>query len=123
MTLARRAWSGAISSGPGSALACRSLAWIWNCWVFYVCVVDLEDELIRAVGAASVQAVLEFQGDLDSFRTLQKQPVWREQRVEAQLRRFIGSAGGRKIRYGRLFVDALDLARVPRPLYRVLAHV
>ncbi len=90
---------------------------------FYVCVVDLEDELIRAVGAASVQAVLESQGDLDSFRTLQKQPVWREQRVEAQLRRFIGSAGGRKIRYGRLFVDALDLARVPRPLYRVLAHV
>jgi len=90
---------------------------------FYVCVVDLEDELIRALGAASVEAVLACQGDLDSFRTLQKQPAWRGQRVEAQLRRFMGSAGGRKIRYAQLLVGALDLARVPRPLYRVLAHV
>jgi hypothetical protein len=29
----------------------------------------------------------------------------------------------RKIRYARLLVDALDLAQVPRPLDRVLAHV
>jgi hypothetical protein len=29
----------------------------------------------------------------------------------------------RKIRYARLLVDALDLAHVPRPLDRVLAHV
>jgi hypothetical protein len=35
----------------------------------------------------------------------------------------MGSGGSRKIRYARLLVDALDLARVPRPLDGVLAHV
>lgn len=90
---------------------------------FYVCVVDLEDELIRALGAASVQSVLEAQGDLDAFHTFQKQPAWRGQRTEAQLRRFMGSADRRKIRYARLLVEALDPAQVPRPLRRVLAHV
>ena len=90
---------------------------------FYVCVVDLEDEMIRALGAASVQALLDSQGDLDSFRTLQKEPAWRGQAVEAQLRRFMGSGARRKIRYARLLVDALDLTQVPRPLDRVLGHV
>jgi hypothetical protein len=90
---------------------------------FYVCIADLEDELIRALGAASVEAVIEAQGELASFRTLQKQAAWRGQNVEAQLRRFMGSGATRKIRYARFLVDALDLARVPRPLHRVLAHV
>jgi len=90
---------------------------------FYVCVLDLEDELIRALGATSVEGVLKSQGELDSFRTLQKQPAWRERRIEAQLRRFMGSAGRRKIRYAQVLVDALDLAHVPRPLHRVLAHI
>ena len=90
---------------------------------FYVCVADLEDELIRALGSASVEAVLESQGDLGSFRTFQKQLAWRGQSVEGQLRRFMGSADRRKIRYARLLVDSLDLARVPWPLDGVLAHV
>ena len=90
---------------------------------FYVCVVDLEDELIRALGAASVEQVVGAQGDLGSFRTLQKQPEWRGRTTEEQLRRFMGSGGRRKIRYAQLLVDALDLNRVPRPLDRVLAAV
>jgi OLD-like protein len=90
---------------------------------FHVCVEDLEDELIRALGPAAVEAVVDSQGDLGSFRTFQKQPAWREQNVEGQLRRFLGSADRRKIRYPRLLVDALDLAQVPRPLDGVLAHV
>jgi hypothetical protein len=90
---------------------------------FYVCVLDLEDELIRALGAASVEAVIASQGELDSFRTLQKQPVWRGQRIEAQLRRFLGSGATRKIRYARLLVDLLDHDRVPQPLRLVLARV
>jgi hypothetical protein len=81
---------------------------------FYVCVVDLEDELIRALGAAS---------ELGSIRTLQKQPAWQGRTTEEQLRRFMGSGGSRKIRYARLLVEALDLARVPRPLDLVLASV
>jgi hypothetical protein len=90
---------------------------------FYVCVADLEDELIRSVGAAAVEQIIEAQGDLGSFRTLQKQPAWQGRTVEEQLWRFMGSGGRRKIRYARFLVDALDLARVPRPLDRVLAHV
>jgi hypothetical protein len=90
---------------------------------FYVCVADLEDELIRALGAASVEQVVAAQGELGSFRTLQKQPAWKGRRVEEQLRRFMGSGGRRKIRYARLLVEALDLSQVPRPLDLVLAHV
>jgi hypothetical protein len=90
---------------------------------FYVCVADLEDELIRSLGAASVEAVVNAQGELGSFRTLQKQPAWQGRPTEEQLRRFMGSGGRRKIRYARLLVEALDLSQVPRPLDRVLAHV
>jgi hypothetical protein len=90
---------------------------------FYVCVADLEDELIRSLGAASVEQVVDAQGELGSFRTLQKQPAWQGRTTEEQLRRFMGSGGSRKIRYARLLVDALDLTQVPRPLDRVLAHV
>jgi len=90
---------------------------------FYVCSADLEDELIRALGVASVERVIEDQGDLGSFRTLQKQPEWRGRPANEQLRRFMGSGGTRKIRYARLLVEALDLDRVPRPLDGVLEHV
>ena len=90
---------------------------------FYVCVADLEEELIRSLGVAAVEEVAEAQGDLGSFRTLQKQAAWHGRPAEDQLRRFMGSGGRRKIRYARLLVDALDLTRVPRPLDGVLAHV
>jgi hypothetical protein len=90
---------------------------------FYVCVADLEDELIRALGVAAVVEVVDAEGDLGSFRTLQKQPAWQGRSVEEQLRRFMGSGGSRKIRYARYLVEALDLAAVPRPLDGVLAAV
>jgi hypothetical protein len=90
---------------------------------FYVCVADLEDELIRALGAAAVEDVVDAHGDLGPFRTLQKQPAWQGRPTEEQLRRFMGSGGRRKIRYARFLVEALDLDRVPRPLDQLLAHV
>lgn len=90
---------------------------------FYVCVEDLEDELIRALGAGSVEQVVDAHGDLGPFRTLQKQPEWRGRPRDEQLRRFMGSGGRRKIRYARFLVEALDLTHVPRPLDLVLAHV
>ena len=90
---------------------------------FYVCDADLEDELIRAVGVEGVEAVAAAQGELQAFRTLQKQPAWRGRAEHEQLRRFMGSGGRRKIRYARLLVQALDPTRIPRPLDRVLAHV
>ncbi len=69
---------------------------------FCVCVEDLEDELIRAIGAAEMEALIDSQGDLGSFRSLQRQPEWRSQPAEAQLRRFLGSGATRKLRYARV---------------------
>jgi hypothetical protein len=90
---------------------------------FYVCVADLEDELIRCLGAAGVEQVVAAQGELGPFRTFQRQPAWRGRSSQAQLRRFIGTSSGRKIRYARLLVDALELTSAPRPLNRLLAHI
>ena len=64
---------------------------------FYVCDVDLEDELIRALGTAAVEAIVDAQGELGTFRTFQHQPAQRGRPAEAQLRRFMGTASGRKI--------------------------
>jgi hypothetical protein len=89
---------------------------------FFVCEPDLEGELIRALGAAGVETVLESTGKLAAFRTFQKQPQWQGRPVEAQLRRFFGSSAG-KIRHAPLLVAALDLESVPQPLASLLAHV
>jgi hypothetical protein len=88
---------------------------------FYVCEADLEDELIRALGAGAVEQIADAHGELGAFRTLQKQPAWRGRPTEEQLRRWLGSGARRKIRYARLLVEALDLTEVPRPLDLVLA--
>ncbi|HET6682386.1 MAG TPA: TOPRIM nucleotidyl transferase/hydrolase domain-containing protein [Gaiella sp.] len=90
---------------------------------FYVCEADLEDELIRALGAEAAEGVVETQGDIGPFRTLQKQPEWRGRPLHDQLRRFFGSGGRRKIRYARFLVEALDLDSMPRPLDGVLRHI
>lgn len=89
---------------------------------FYVCVDDLEDELIRAIGAAQVEALIDSQGDLGSFRSLQRQPEWRGQPAGAQLRRFLGSGARRKLRYARLLAGAVDMDRLPHPLEALLAE-
>lgn len=90
---------------------------------FFVCVADLEDELIRSLGTERVEEVIDARGELGSFRTLQQQPAQRGRTIEAQLRRFIGTRSGRKIAYARLLVDALELTRVPRPLDHLLAFI
>jgi OLD-like protein len=90
---------------------------------FFVCVADLEDELIRSLGAAATQQVIDAQGELDSFRIFQKQPAWQGRTKEEQLRRFFGTHSGRKAQSAPLLVNALDLTRVPRPLDGVLAHL
>jgi hypothetical protein len=89
----------------------------------YVCDRDLEDELIRALGVEAVEALLDANGDLGPFRTLQKQAAWRGRPTDEQLRRFMGSGGSRKARYARILVDALEPDRVPPPLAGALAHV
>lgn len=90
---------------------------------FQVCVEDLEDELIRCLGAASVQQVIEAHGDLPALLTFQRQPAQRGRAVEQQLRRFLGTISGRKLTYARAIVGAIDLADTPRPLDELLADI
>jgi hypothetical protein len=68
-------------AGLGSSLSRHDMELLG----FYVCVADLEEELIRALGAAAVEQVLEAQGELPQFRTFQKQPAWRGRTPAAPL--------------------------------------
>jgi hypothetical protein len=65
--------------------------------------------------------VVEAEGGLASFATLQKQPAHRGRPVGAQLHRFLSSHSGHKLRYAGLLVQALDLDRVPPPLGGLVA--
>jgi hypothetical protein len=90
----------------------------------YVCVEDLEDELIRAVGTAAVEALFDSHGDLGSFRTMQSQLAWRGRPLDAQQRRFLGSGSRRKLRYARLLVEAaVGRDALPGPLDALLAAI
>jgi hypothetical protein len=88
----------------------------------FVCVRDLEDELIRALGPDRVQEVVGVQGELETFRSFQNQVFWRGRPVGEQLRRWLQN-GGRQHRYPPLLVKAMEPAEVPRPLAAVLDAV
>ncbi|HEU5427470.1 MAG TPA: TOPRIM nucleotidyl transferase/hydrolase domain-containing protein [Actinocrinis sp.] len=90
---------------------------------FYVCTADLEDELIRAVGAERVEQLVEAHGEIASFRRLQRQPALRERTLHDQLRRLMSGRSGGKLRYAGIMAEAVDLDRVPWPLDAVLAAV
>lgn len=90
---------------------------------FFVCVSDLEDELIRALGTPRVEEIVRAEGDLRAWLTFLRQPAQHGRPRAQQLRRFLGTKKGRKIRYGHLLVDALETGQVPAPLDDLLASV
>ncbi|MFK8843990.1 TOPRIM nucleotidyl transferase/hydrolase domain-containing protein [Streptomyces sp. Ac-502] len=83
---------------------------------FFVCVADLEDELIRTLGTARTEEIVRAEGDLRAWQTFRRQPAQDGRPRHQQLRRFLGTKKGRKIRYGHLLVEALDPQQVPGPL-------
>jgi hypothetical protein len=89
----------------------------------FVCVADLEDELIRALGTGRVEELIQAEGESGPFRTFTRQPAHRETPRDQQLRRFMGTRSGRKIRYGHVLAAALDLTRIPGPLVGLLSAV
>lgn len=89
----------------------------------YVCAADLEDELIRALGTARVEEIIGEEGDLRAWQTLQRQPAHQGRPRHQQLRRFLGTKKGRKIRYGHLLTAALAPGEVPDPLDGLFASV
>ncbi|MER7467828.1 TOPRIM nucleotidyl transferase/hydrolase domain-containing protein [Streptomyces sp. NPDC097981] len=93
------------------------------CPGFFVCVADLEDELIRALGTARVEEIIRAEGDLRAWQTFLRQPARHGRPLQQQLRRFLGTKKGRKIRYGRLLVEALNPGEVPAPLDSLLTSL
>ena len=82
----------------------------------FVCDRDLEDELIRALGGAAVEGVIDRAGELPSLRTLQQMPAHRDRPLDQQLHRFMGTRSARKYRYAQLLAEALPPEDIPRPL-------
>jgi hypothetical protein len=90
---------------------------------FVMCDRDLEDELIRALGPERVEDALAELGELDRFRAFQRQPQWRGRPVTQQLRRFAGTASGRKLLLARRLAQLLDASTTPPPLADLLDQV
>jgi OLD-like protein len=82
----------------------------------FVCDRDLEDELIRALGATAVEHVIDRAGDLANLRRLQQMPAHRDRPREQHLHRFMGARSARKYRYAQLLAEALPDDDIPRPL-------
>ncbi|MFE6664885.1 TOPRIM nucleotidyl transferase/hydrolase domain-containing protein [Streptomyces sp. NPDC057697] len=89
----------------------------------FVCVADLEDELIRALGTERVEEIIEVEGDLRAWQTFVRQPAQDGRPRQQQLRRFLGTKKGRKIRYGHLLVEGLGPGQVPAPLDGLLTSL
>ncbi|MCX2181460.1 ATP-dependent endonuclease [Streptomyces sp. SKN60] len=90
---------------------------------FFVCAADLEDELIRALGPDRVAELVRAEGDDRPLSTFLRQPEQRARTPRQQLRRFLGTKKGRKIRYGRVLTEALPPDAVPEPLAALLSTV
>jgi len=89
----------------------------------FVCVADLEDELIRALGTRRVEELIEAEGEGGPFLTFTRQPAHRGAARDQQLHRFMGTRSGRKIRYGHILAAALDLTLIPSPLAALLSAI
>ncbi|MFF4899213.1 TOPRIM nucleotidyl transferase/hydrolase domain-containing protein [Streptomyces sp. NPDC001068] len=87
---------------------------------FFVCAADLEDELIRALGPPRVTELIRAEGDARPLNTFLNQPAQQGRTPQQQLRRFLGTKKGRKIRYGRVLVEALGPDHAPAPLTGLL---
>ena len=90
---------------------------------FFACERDLEDEVIAAAGPELVLDTLAARGELTRFQMFQTQPAQRARTIHAQLRRFAGTAAGRKAKFAADIVDALPVERMPRPLVALLDAV
>jgi hypothetical protein len=110
---------GLAAAGLGAALEPDGLTRLG----FYKCSVDLEDELIRALGVEAVEAVIDAAGETRSLRLLAGMPAQHDWPRERVLRRFIGVRSGRKARYAELLVDAVQPGGEPEPLAALLARI
>jgi hypothetical protein len=90
---------------------------------FHVCGSDLEDELIRALGADRVRVVLDTLGLAEGFNQFRRQPAWRDRPLHSQLQRFAGVAAGRKAIFAAALAAATSLSSAPAPLQALLRQI
>jgi hypothetical protein len=90
---------------------------------FFVCVADLEDELIRAIGTDRVIEVVADEGQTKALGTFRNQPAQRQRPLDQQLHRFMGTMSGRKSRYAAALAAVVELDRIPGPIARLLLFV
>lgn len=87
---------------------------------FFVCVADLEDELLRALGTTRALEVLGRLGLSDKLDALRHQPAWRDRPLLEQLHRFAGVASGRKELLAGELTAELAGEELPEPLRLLL---
>lgn len=87
---------------------------------FFVCVADLEDELIRALGTDRVLEVVYRLGLTGKLAALQQQPAWDGRPLAEQLHRFCGVASGRKELLAGELAGELAPGEEPEPLRMLL---
>lgn len=90
---------------------------------FFVCVRDLEEELIRALGAKQVLAAVDDLGLMPAFETFAQQPQWRSRDAAEQLHRFAGAGSGRKSLLDDQLGARLDERTLPAPLAALVRAV
>ncbi|MEM7096074.1 MAG: TOPRIM nucleotidyl transferase/hydrolase domain-containing protein [Actinomycetota bacterium] len=86
------------------------------------CDPDLEAELIVACGESQLVTLLDERGDLASFRTMQKQPAWRDRPFDEQMHRWIRAKARRSTVFARVLLEECDADRLPRPLVGCVDH-
>ncbi|MGY0488577.1 TOPRIM nucleotidyl transferase/hydrolase domain-containing protein [Streptomyces sp. WG-D5] len=90
----------------------------------FVCVADLEQEFIRALGVVRVEELIREAGEWHPWQTFVHQPAQQDRTAQQRLWRFLGTKAGRKIRYGRLLTEAAcDAQCVPAPLDDLFASL
>ena len=90
---------------------------------FFACSADLEDELVRAAGVATLLRLIELEGDARPWHTFRKQHAWRGRPVDQQFRRFIRSVSDRNSRYIRAILETIDPSKLPRPVRLLLDYI
>lgn len=80
---------------------------------FFVCVKDLEQEFVRALGLADAQTVIAAEGETNTFTNFQKQPAYAGKPLEEQLRSFLHKDA---TQWAIPLVDGLNLSSIPGPL-------
>jgi len=80
---------------------------------FVVCVKDLEQEFVKALGLAGAQSVIANEGKAGAFAAFQKQPAHGVVPLDEQLRRYFQKD---KIRWAVPLMEAINLKAIPRPL-------